>query len=141
MHFRLYNVNRVHRNIFIRADWGARLKQERLRIGASQEAVTHRNTQRSYEQERTAPDLNFLIEFESMGADIGFVLTGMRSADSVSAIEAELVSLCGMLSTDFVDALVALARSAANPAGRPIPPSDEGVGHRLLDKKIGYRAD
>ena len=129
--------------MFIRADWGARLKQERLRIGASQEAVTHRNTQRSYEQERTAPDLNFLIQFESMGADIGFVLTGMRTGDSGSLAEAELVALCGSLSGDFVEALVVLARLAAATGGGDARRSGTNLqrGGTLHDKKIDYRAD
>lgn len=129
--------------MFIRADWGARLKQERLRIGASQEAVTHRNTQRSYEQERTAPDLNFLIEFESLGADIGFVLTGLRTTDSGSAIEAELISLCGSLSRDFVEALVMMARAGIGEAGvRSSAPEASRHGRVTLhEKKIDFRAD
>lgn len=117
------------------------MKQERLRIGLAQDAVTHRNTQRSYEQQRTSPDLSFLIELESRGADIGYILTGEPTDDSRLPFESELVFLCRSLSRDFVDAMIVLARTATGAATRADHIAEPDAHRALHDKKIDYRAD
>ncbi len=64
--------------MFIADGWGARLKEERERIGLTQQAFTHRNTQRAYEQEASCPDLRYIADVERGGLDARYILTGER---------------------------------------------------------------
>jgi len=62
---------------------GDRIKEERKRVGLSQTefgeagGITLR-TQRCYEKEESVPDANYLSAIAGMGADVVYILTGVR---------------------------------------------------------------
>lgn len=62
---------------------GARLAEERKRIGHSQDKWAlltgiHRNTQIKYERGDVVPDANYLSTIETVGADISYIVTGNK---------------------------------------------------------------
>ena len=128
--------------MFIRAGWGERFRQERTRLGLTGDALTHRNTQRSYENEKTAPDLFLLIKAEALGVDISYVVTGARSDVETSPALQELNSLWLQLPDIFVEPMIALARAAID---SPLPARQQQQQQQqqatLHDKKIDYRGN
>ncbi|HEF5787065.1 helix-turn-helix domain-containing protein [Burkholderia multivorans] len=66
---------------------GARLKEERLRIGLSQAEIAalgglSNKTQLSYESDTRSPDANYLAALAKIGVDVLYVITGERSVQS-----------------------------------------------------------
>lgn len=64
---------------------GARLREERERLGYSQAALADlvgqaRKTQTRYEAGANAPDSNYLMAIAGHGADVTYILTGQRSS-------------------------------------------------------------
>jgi hypothetical protein len=112
--------------MFIRVGWGARLREERERLRLNQQALTHRNTQRAYEKEATAPDLRYLSDIESHGLDVEYILTSGRSAKGTVPSLNELTVIWPQLSTEICAALLALARAAAGySSGEVVGPTDQ----------------
>jgi len=126
MHKGLCLVNSAHIKLFVKPGWGERLKEERLRAGLKQEELAHRNTQRGYEQEKTAPDVRYLVEVEGLGLDVGYILTA--SPGEGDPIDPVLSRYWGRLSTENRAALEQLIRSLAGEEPRPT----------LHDQRSGY---
>lgn len=62
---------------------GARLKEERERLGMSQTSFGRaggvtKQAQINYELNRRAPDTNYLVAIATLGADIQYIVTGIR---------------------------------------------------------------
>ncbi len=102
----------------------ARLRQERERIGATQEAMAFqagvgKHSQIHYESGRTAPNARYLIKAADHGVDVLYVITGQRLAaltPSVGAELAALVSNFNAASEDgkrFIENAASLAASVA----------------------------
>lgn len=80
---------------------GERLRAERERLGFSQEdfaafAGAHRKSQGNYESGARAPDAEYLAAIAAAGADVHYILTGLRDApppEVISADERELLAL------------------------------------------------
>ena len=76
---------------------GARLREERERLGLKQEDLAvvggvNRNTQGSYERGVRNPDTAYLAGVASLGVDLIYVISGQRVvAEGLSPTEAELV--------------------------------------------------
>ncbi len=78
--------------MIIQALMGSRLREERKRLGFSQEefasrAGVSRGTQKGYERESTAPDIRYLVTIEQMGVDLDYVLTARRGPDDLAALD------------------------------------------------------
>lgn len=63
--------------------FGERLKEERVRLGFSQEefaskCLISKRSQVNYEHSERAPDLNYLREMAELGGNVEFVVTGKR---------------------------------------------------------------
>lgn len=83
--------------------FGQRLREERLRTGRSQVEFAEwggasENSQTAYEKGRTPPTVAYLLRLGEQGVDIGYVLTGRRSAES-SGLESQVSDMFGQLST------------------------------------------
>ncbi len=107
----------THKFMFIAEGWGARLREEREKAGLSQADLAHRNTQRGYETEKTAPDLRYLSDAESRGLDVGYVVTGRRlgDGDAEDPGEAAIVAtLWTSLCTESRAAVLTILRSLAS---------------------------
>jgi len=66
---------------------GARLKEERMRIGLSQAEIAalgglSNKTQLGYESDVRSPDANYLAALAKVGVDVLYVITGERSVQS-----------------------------------------------------------
>jgi transcriptional regulator with XRE-family HTH domain len=65
---------------------GERLRQERKRLGLSQEAFAERakvsrTAQTHYELGKTPPDINYMARIGEAGADVTYILSGRRSGE------------------------------------------------------------
>ena len=81
---------------------GERLKQERTRLGLTQEAFAavggvKKLAQISYEQGKTLPDAGYLAALANIGLDILFVTVGIPSVVPLTADEGELLGAYRML--------------------------------------------
>lgn len=68
---------------------GARLKEERLRLGLSQEGLGSRlattgRTIKKYEGDETSIRATELLQLSGMGADVFYIVTGERYAEGVA---------------------------------------------------------
>lgn len=75
------------RNVKIRQEIGARLLEERTRLGLTQQGLAEaiggaRLSVIHYESGRSSPAAETLAAMESVGVDVRFVLTGMRHTPS-----------------------------------------------------------
>lgn len=75
-----------------------RLKEERVRLGRSQSefaeiAGAHRKSQGNYESGERAPDAAYLEAIAAAGADVQYIVTGVRSDMALSPDERELLTL------------------------------------------------
>lgn len=63
---------------------GERLKEERERLGLSQPALIqgHPRSQVRYEKGERSPDANYLARVAEAGADVSYIVTGKRTAQS-----------------------------------------------------------
>ncbi len=65
---------------------GARMQEERIRLGLSQadfgrECNVSRTAQFNYERGERSPDANYLLDASNIGADILYIVTGRRSKE------------------------------------------------------------
>ena len=77
---------------------GERLREERMRLSLSQEAMgeaagVRKQAQLKYEKGDRSPDAAYLERVAAIGVDVRYVITGERSAQLLTADESELVSL------------------------------------------------
>ncbi|MFZ6712027.1 helix-turn-helix domain-containing protein [Undibacterium sp. TC9W] len=84
--------------------FGARLAEERQRLGLTQKAVAAfldktSMTQIKYESEDTKPDLLYLEGLDKLGADIYYIITGKRSDNTLSNDERDVIT--GLRSLDL----------------------------------------
>jgi len=73
-----------------------RLKEERERLGFNQEAFgaiggVKRVAQGNYEKGDRSPDVSYLAAIAKVGADIQYIVTGVRSEEAVSGEDALLL--------------------------------------------------
>jgi transcriptional regulator with XRE-family HTH domain len=77
-------------------NFGARLKEERKRLGLNQAqlaelAATSNVAQSRYETGDRSPDWEYLSRVADAGVDVLYVLTGQRDTSNLEAVEADLV--------------------------------------------------
>lgn len=71
---------------------GKRIRLERERLGLTQDALgVAPKTQRFYENGERSPDANYLEAFAKLGADVGYILTGVHSTGVLAPDEAALL--------------------------------------------------
>lgn len=75
---------------------GARLKEERERLGFTQPAFaglseTTKKSQIDYEKDLTQPKAGYLAVIAKVGADVQYIVTGVRSNSALAADEQMLV--------------------------------------------------
>lgn len=84
---------------------GKRLREERDRFGLNQEFFAkfggvQRRAQINYEQDERVPDAAYLAAIASMGADVLYILTGMRNENTAfSPTELAYLRNCRALPT------------------------------------------
>lgn len=101
---------------------GARLRDERARLGVSQTELANvcgiaKNTQLNYEKDERSPDAPYLLLANKAGVDVHYVLFGERlpaSADQLSPLEAEVLSYFRDLSDYDKESLRRMAYAMAS---------------------------
>lgn len=74
------------------ADQGRRLKEERQRLGLTQDQLgVAIKTQRFYEIGERSPDAGYLLGLAERGGDVLYVITGQRAVGVVAADEAVML--------------------------------------------------
>lgn len=109
---------------------GMRLREERERLGLSQPAMgeiggVKKLTQLNYEKGERSPDATYLSAISKFGADIQFIVTGIRSAETLNTDEQELLSHFRKASL-AVKAAALAALTAGNSASNSINVSGQG---------------
>ncbi|NKI68107.1 XRE family transcriptional regulator [Collimonas pratensis] len=84
-------------NYMLKNTFGERLKEERTRLGLTQEALgavggIKKLAQISYEQDKRYPDAGYLIAMVAIGVDVQYVLLGKPSTEALSDDENELLA-------------------------------------------------
>lgn len=115
---------------------GMRLREERERLGLSQAALgeiggVKKLTQLNYEKGERSPDSSYLCAISKFGADVQFIVTGIRSAESLSPDEKELINLFRQAPL-AVKAAALAALNAGNAATDSINVS--GSGNRVAGR-------
>ena len=115
---------------------GERLKEERVRLGLSQAALgeiggVRKQSQLNYEKGERNPDSTYLSAIAKFGADIQYIVTGIRSAESLSPDEQELINLFRQAPL-AVKAAALAALNAGNAASDSITVS--GSGNRVAGR-------
>ncbi|PFH10979.1 hypothetical protein BCF11_3417 [Collimonas sp. PA-H2] len=77
--------------------FGERLKEERTRLGLTQEALgavggVKKLSQFTYEQDQRFPDAGYLIALAAIGVDVQYVMLGKPSVQTLTDEENELLS-------------------------------------------------
>lgn len=77
---------------------GERLREERTRLGLSQAALgdiggVRKQAQLNYEKGERTPDAAYLAAISRFGADVQFIVTGIKSSEVLDADEQQLLSL------------------------------------------------
>ncbi|MDT8883201.1 helix-turn-helix transcriptional regulator [Klebsiella aerogenes] len=80
----------------MKIDIGTRLREERERLGLSQVAMgeiggVKKLAQLRYEQGKNCPDAEYLATLSKFGLDVQYVVLGVRSAETLSSDEQELI--------------------------------------------------
>lgn len=107
---------------------GKRLKEERIRLGYSQEELAtavglHRNTQAMYERGDRVPSAHYLSEMEKLSADVTYIVTG----NSFVRKPVELGRECAIV-FNIVEAL----ETALVTSGRNLSPEKKGRAASML---------
>jgi transcriptional regulator with XRE-family HTH domain len=110
-------------------DIGARLRQERERLGLNQTdlgavAEVTRNTQAEYEGGKRAFNVNYMLAIRELGIDPIYLLEGVRPIGAMTDDEASFMSCLDVLSSDEQRALLTIAHSMA---GRPLPAASHSL--------------
>ncbi len=108
------------------AQVGARLRQERERLGLSQEAMAtlcgvSRPTQYRYESGRQAPDSGYMTAAAAVGVNVPFVLSGGTASLAVklSTRETALVDLWRLSTPPVQDAVLRLLKGTRPHSAKP----------------------
>lgn len=96
--------------------FGDRLREERKRTGLNQADFAkaggvHRNSQTEYETGKTPPNADYLCAIAQIGVDVGYLITGTRSASAISPDESELLVLAEQLTSDEKAVILTLLKS------------------------------
>ncbi|HFV9258216.1 helix-turn-helix domain-containing protein [Enterobacter cloacae] len=115
---------------------GMRLREERERLGLSQAALgevggVKKLTQLNYEKGERSPDASYLYAISKFGADVQFIVTGIRSAENLSQDEKEMINLFRQAPL-AVKAAALAALNAGNAASDSINVS--GSGNRVAGR-------
>ncbi|MFP3567324.1 helix-turn-helix domain-containing protein [Paraburkholderia sp. SIMBA_030] len=125
--------------------FGERLRQERMRVGLSQEELAavgglQKKAQMNYESGARSPDANYLMALLQVGVDIVYVITGEAAFRTLPADESELLGgyrLLNVPSKAAVRSLVqtCLESSTLTASGEPVPPQERRV-KRLASNRV-----
>ncbi|WP_082752775.1 helix-turn-helix domain-containing protein [Janthinobacterium sp. B9-8] len=97
----------------------ARLKEERKRLGLSQEAAAKAlgisvDSLYGYEKNKTNPPISVLLPFSDIGADVQYIVTGERTAGLLSPEEQQMISALRAATPSVRTALLSMAHAGVD---------------------------
>ena len=117
-------------------DFGERIRQERDRLGLSQEAFgavggVSKRAQVNYEKSERKPDLVYLDQLSRIGVDVLYLVTGQRSEAVLSPELSDLIALYQKAPLAVKAAVLrALAGDASEAAGVNVRGSNNQIAGR-----------
>ncbi len=125
----------------IKNTFGERLREERARLGLTQDAFgavggVKKLAQISYEQDKRYPDAGYLIALAAIGVDVSYVMLGTPSLEALSKDESEL--LAGYRSMDIRGKAGVLGMIEGMSAA-PVPRSAQSGPHVEFHRKVGQQ--
>lgn len=125
-------------NLFNLVEFSQRLRAERKARGLNQAAFgalggVGLQTQSRYEKAETEPQASYLAGLAANRIDTGYLLTGVRSAGSVTKAQQEILDHISRLPAQMQEMVLAQVRaitSVWNPEGKSASIHDEKVQYR-----------
>ena len=114
---------------------GERLKEERERLGYNQAdfaalAETTRKSQFNYETDERRPDVRYMAAIGAAGADVQYIVTGLRSSQALSQDEQQLIAAFRAAPLAVKGAVIgALNAGSKTPAPAPINQNVSGTAN------------
>lgn len=123
-------------------DIGRRLEEERKRLGLNQEGFAElggvgRKTQFNYESGERSPDGGYLSDIAKHGADVLYIITGMRSMPPVLSVEQEQAGYAVAVLNRKELALVDNYRHSSDKGKEAIEKTGTAVEKQIGKKKAG----
>ncbi|MBB4819260.1 transcriptional regulator with XRE-family HTH domain [Pseudomonas alcaligenes] len=114
---------------------GERLKEERERLGFAQPAFaglaeTTKKSQIDYEKDSTQPKAGYLAAIAKVGADVQYIVTGVRSSAALSSDEEQLLSHFRAAPIAVKAAMMAVGQAGTAPTG-PTQRIRKGIGQQF----------
>lgn len=111
--------------------YGVRLREERTRLGMSQDELAERlamsrSSVAFYEGDRTVPDVTCMVRAAEAGVDVWYVMFGQRSAEQAER----------MLDWDLLASIMHGIRDSAEEYGLDIPAAKEVAIARVLYRQF-----
>jgi transcriptional regulator with XRE-family HTH domain len=130
----------MDKNIF-----GDRLRQERTRLGLTQEAFAaiggvKKLAQINYEQGKTLPDAGYLVALSGIGVDLSYVMLGVPASNALTDDENEL--LAGYRRLDLrgkarvLGVVEGIGESPVTSPSRPVERNTQMVFHGKVGQQI-----
>jgi len=139
----------VHENSSTLADFGARLRQERERLGLNQSEMgalggVNRGSQSLYETGKSPCGADYLLAIGQAGADICFIVSGGRQSTPLDAETTEFLGAWEAFGAEQRNALLVIARSMRGAYG-VLPPlggaGGQPVPRTVHEPRTNFRAE
>lgn len=123
---------------------GERLREERERLGFTQPsfaglAETTKKSQIDYEKDLTQPKAGYLAAIAKVGADVQYIVTGVRSGTGLARDEEELLSRYRSASLELKAAAIGALTAGAKPSSDGSRKSQ--VFHGSVGQSIAVEGD
>lgn len=97
---------------------GSRLREERINLGFTvdewaEKVGSHKNSIGNYELGKSPINVALLLVMKDFGADIGYIVSGVRQGGTLGFLENEVVSALGQMSQREKEAVLQLAMTLA----------------------------
>lgn len=126
--------------------FGERLREERQRLGLNQTefaacANVQKRAQINYESGERSPDADYLTAIAAAGADVQYIVTGVRRGDGLglSAVQQAVLNAVDLLSLEkkvdaaqLAAAVVKLLAAEVRPAAAPEAPVERYEGSKQV---------
>lgn len=115
---------------------GERLREERERLDFAQPAFaalasTTKKSQIDYEKDLTQPKAGYLAAIARVGADVQYIVTGVRSAGALTHDEAELLDYFRRAPIALKAAMMAAGAAGTSPNNATQQRVKKGVGQQF----------
>lgn len=126
--------------------FGERLREERQRLGLNQTefaglAGVQKQAQLKYEKGERSPDANYLAAIAAAGADVQYIVTGVRRGDGIglAAAQQAVLNAVDLLSLEkkvdaaqLAAAVVKLLAAEVHPTAPPAAPVERYEGSKQV---------